>query len=211
MATIALEHLQILWVLRTSSAPHSLYDSLCDFTRSSLSSTSGIWSALPSKHICISTLSSLLMPPRTKWFKSPSFIIISLYLVSHFSLFSICVHFPSQSKSQSPYHHLQVPARSAPSRHHPSMTSSPPTLLAHFALDPLVSAFLWTHLASFRSCPCSFVFLEAYLHTAPWPVPPLHLFKGSCLVSIYLATFSSLLTPFPLKLHIPVACFIFAP
>lgn len=201
MATIALEYLHMLWVLRTSSAPHSLYDSLY----------SGIWSALPSKRICISTFSSLLMPQWSKWSKSPSFIIISFYLVSHFCLFSICVHFPSQSKSQSPCHHLQVPARSAPSIPHPSMTSSPPTLLAHFTLVPLVSAFLWTHLASFRSCPCSFMFLEAYLHTAPWPTPPLHLFKGSCLVSIYLATFFSLLTPFLLKLHIPVAYFIFAP
>lgn len=67
----------------------------------SVSSTSAVWSALPSKCLRISTLSPLLMPPWSKWSKSPSFIIISFYRVSHFSLFSISVHFPSQSKSRS--------------------------------------------------------------------------------------------------------------
>lgn len=40
-----------------------------------------------------------------------------------------------------------------------------------------------------------------------WPVPSLQVF----LVSIYLATFSKILTPFPTKPHIPLACFIFSP
>lgn len=86
------------------------------------------------------------------------------------------------------YHHLQVPAWSAPSAPHPSMTSSLPTLIAHFALDPLASLpffeLTWP-ISALVLCPCSFMFLEAYLHTGPWPAPLLHLFKGSCLVSVY--------------------------
>lgn len=176
MATIALGHLQMLWVLRTSS--HLTHYVIHYLT--SVSSTSAIWSALPSKCLCISTLLSLLMPPWSTWSKSPSFTFNSLLpSVPLQSFLHLCSLSISEQKPES-----YVTCRSL----HGLPPVHPILLWTYLLLLFLLTLrFLWIHLASFRLGPLPLLFyvpgsLSPFRPTAS---SPLHLFKGSCLVSVY--------------------------